>query len=63
MAEIDSSASRKVKDTIAGFAGGVAQVLIGQPADLVKVRLQTSARPTNSVEVIKNVFKDDCISF
>lgn len=57
MAEIDSSASRKVKDTIAGFAGGVAQVLIGQPADLVKVRLQTSVRPTNSVEVIKNVFK------
>ncbi|PYH48631.1 mitochondrial carrier protein [Aspergillus saccharolyticus JOP 1030-1] len=29
------------KDVTAGAAGGVAQVLIGQPFDLVKVRLQT----------------------
>ncbi|KAK9466194.1 mitochondrial carrier domain-containing protein [Lipomyces arxii] len=38
---IDSSLSRKVKDTTAGFVGGAVQVLIGQPFDLVKVRLQT----------------------
>ncbi|RAH59112.1 mitochondrial carrier protein [Aspergillus piperis CBS 112811] len=30
-----------VKDLAAGAAGGVAQVLIGQPFDIVKVRLQT----------------------
>ncbi|KAI9046348.1 mitochondrial carrier protein [Aspergillus affinis] len=30
-----------VKDLTAGAAGGVAQVLIGQPFDIVKVRLQT----------------------
>ncbi|GKZ33186.1 hypothetical protein AbraIFM66950_002975 [Aspergillus brasiliensis] len=29
------------KDLVAGAAGGVAQVVIGQPFDLVKVRLQT----------------------
>ncbi|ODQ65780.1 hepatocellular carcinoma down-regulated mitochondrial carrier protein [Nadsonia fulvescens var. elongata DSM 6958] len=38
---IDSSFTRKAKDTAAGFAGGVSQVLIGQPFDLIKVRLQT----------------------
>ncbi|KAK9356618.1 mitochondrial carrier domain-containing protein [Lipomyces doorenjongii] len=38
---IDTSFSRKVKDTTAGFVGGAVQVLIGQPFDLVKVRLQT----------------------
>ncbi|KAK7202928.1 mitochondrial carrier domain-containing protein [Myxozyma melibiosi] len=37
----DASLSRKVKDTTAGFVGGAVQVLIGQPFDLVKVRLQT----------------------
>ncbi|KAK9481242.1 mitochondrial carrier domain-containing protein [Lipomyces japonicus] len=37
----DSSWSRKAKDTTAGFVGGAVQVLIGQPFDLVKVRLQT----------------------
>ncbi|KAK9460215.1 mitochondrial carrier domain-containing protein [Lipomyces oligophaga] len=38
---VDSSLSRKLKDTTAGFVGGAVQVLIGQPFDLVKVRLQT----------------------
>ncbi|KAK9449935.1 mitochondrial carrier domain-containing protein [Limtongia smithiae] len=37
----DSSMSRKAKDITAGFVGGAVQVLIGQPFDLVKVRLQT----------------------
>lgn len=59
MAELDHSWSRKVKDTAAGFVGGVTQVLIGQPADLVKVRLQTSATPQTSIDVIKHVFKNE----
>ncbi|TFK25211.1 mitochondrial carrier with solute carrier repeats [Coprinopsis marcescibilis] len=38
--------SSTVKDLTAGTAGGVAQVLVGQPFDIVKVRMQTSAKGT-----------------
>ncbi|GMK53699.1 hypothetical protein CspeluHIS016_0102850 [Cutaneotrichosporon spelunceum] len=34
------------KDLIAGSAGGITQVLVGQPFDIVKVRLQTAAPGT-----------------
>ncbi|ORX73571.1 mitochondrial carrier protein [Linderina pennispora] len=37
----NDGAMRAVKDCIAGSAGGIAQVLVGQPFDTVKVRLQT----------------------
>lgn len=37
----DHSITRKAKDTFAGFVGGAVQVLVGQPFDLVKVRMQT----------------------
>ncbi|KAI5951162.1 YMC1 [Candida jiufengensis] len=55
---IDNSLSRKIKDIIAGFIGGGVQVLIGQPADLVKIRLQTT-QATSSVQVIKDVIKNE----
>ncbi|KZS98542.1 mitochondrial carrier [Sistotremastrum niveocremeum HHB9708] len=38
--------SKTVKDLTAGTAGGIAQVLVGQPFDIVKVRMQTSPRGT-----------------
>ncbi|KAF6763143.1 mitochondrial carrier with solute carrier repeats [Ephemerocybe angulata] len=38
--------SKTVKDLTAGTAGGIAQVLVGQPFDIVKVRMQTSAKGT-----------------
>ncbi|KDQ55687.1 hypothetical protein JAAARDRAFT_37096 [Jaapia argillacea MUCL 33604] len=38
--------SKTVKDLTAGTAGGIAQVLVGQPFDIVKVRMQTSAAGT-----------------
>ncbi|OAX36526.1 mitochondrial carrier [Rhizopogon vinicolor AM-OR11-026] len=38
--------SNAVKDLVAGTAGGIAQVLVGQPFDIVKVRMQTSAKGT-----------------
>lgn len=34
--------SEHSKDIIAGTTGGIAQVLVGQPFDIVKVRVQTS---------------------
>lgn len=59
--QIDNSLSRKVKDIAAGFVGGATQVLIGQPADLVKIRLQTSTTPLSSTQVIKNVLQKEGI--
>lgn len=56
--EVDHSLQRKVKDIAAGFIGGATQVLIGQPADLVKVRLQTS-NETSSLKIIKQVFNNE----
>ncbi|EPQ57144.1 mitochondrial carrier [Gloeophyllum trabeum ATCC 11539] len=38
--------NKTVKDLTAGTAGGIAQVLVGQPFDIVKVRMQTSAAGT-----------------
>ncbi|KAF7322133.1 hypothetical protein MKEN_00737200 [Mycena kentingensis (nom. inval.)] len=38
--------NKTVKDLTAGTAGGIAQVLVGQPFDIVKVRMQTSAKGT-----------------
>lgn len=57
---VDTSYTRKVKDIAAGFVGGAAQVLIGQPADLVKVRLQTQARnDVGSLGIIRQVLRNE----
>lgn len=40
--------SNAIKDLMAGTPGGIAQVLVGQPFDIVKVRMQTSAKGTYS---------------
>ncbi|KAL3228995.1 Mitochondrial glycine transporter YMC1 [Nakaseomyces bracarensis] len=51
--------SRVIKDLLAGTAGGIAQVLVGQPFDTTKVRLQTSKVPTTAMEVVKNLLKKE----
>lgn len=57
---VDTSYARKAKDIIAGFVGGAAQVLIGQPADLVKVRLQTLAgNDVGSLAIIRQVLRNE----
>ncbi|KAJ6498771.1 mitochondrial carrier domain-containing protein [Mycena sanguinolenta] len=40
--------SKTVKDLTAGTAGGICQVLVGQPFDIVKVRMQTAPKGTYS---------------
>ncbi|KIY67907.1 mitochondrial carrier [Cylindrobasidium torrendii FP15055 ss-10] len=42
------SATKTIKDLTAGTAGGVCQVLVGQPFDIVKVRMQTAPKGTYS---------------
>ncbi|SCV02778.1 LANO_0G00188g1_1 [Lachancea nothofagi CBS 11611] len=50
---------RTFKDIAAGTAGGIAQVLVGQPFDITKVRLQTSSTPTTAVKVIQNLVRNE----
>ncbi|KAF8635985.1 hypothetical protein AX15_000149 [Amanita polypyramis BW_CC] len=40
--------SKTVTDLTAGTVGGIAQVLVGQPFDIVKVRMQTAPKGTYS---------------
>ncbi|QLG70298.1 hypothetical protein HG535_0A02360 [Zygotorulaspora mrakii] len=51
--------SRVLKDLLAGTTGGIAQVLVGQPFDTAKVRLQTSTRVTSVSEVVRNLIKNE----
>ncbi|AQZ14236.1 YMC2 (YBR104W) and YMC1 (YPR058W) [Zygosaccharomyces parabailii] len=51
--------TRVAKDLLAGTAGGIAQVLVGQPFDTTKVRLQTSSAPTTAKEVISNLLRKE----
>ncbi|KAI9797974.1 MAG: hypothetical protein M1833_005030 [Piccolia ochrophora] len=50
---------RTLKDLFAGAAGGVAQVLLGQPFDIVKVRLQTTTEYSNAVDAASKIYKNE----
>lgn len=53
--------SRTAKDVMSGTAGGIAQVLVGQPLDMLKVRLQTAPQGTyNGMgDCAMQIFKKD----
>ncbi|OJD14991.1 hypothetical protein AJ78_04713 [Emergomyces pasteurianus Ep9510] len=58
--EIQSEgALRTVKDLSAGAAGGIAQVLLGQPFDIIKVRLQTTTNYSNALDCATKIFKNE----
>ncbi|MCJ1373005.1 hypothetical protein MMC20_004231 [Loxospora ochrophaea] len=57
--EETGSVQRAAKDLFAGAAGGVAQVLIGQPFDIVKVRLQTTTQYSNALDCATKIFKNE----
>ncbi|GJJ06821.1 hypothetical protein Clacol_001017 [Clathrus columnatus] len=53
--------SKTVKDLTAGTAGGILQVLVGQPFDIVKVRMQTAPKGTYSgmVQCATGILKNE----
>jgi len=53
------SLTRTLKDLFAGAVGGVAQVLIGQPFDIVKVRLQTSSHYVGALDAAAKIYKNE----
>ncbi|PGH14021.1 hypothetical protein AJ79_03290 [Helicocarpus griseus UAMH5409] len=50
---------RIVKDLSAGAAGGIAQVLLGQPFDIIKVRLQTTTQYSNALDCATKILKNE----
>ncbi|TID13958.1 mitochondrial carrier [Venturia nashicola] len=48
-----------VKDLFSGACGGIAQVLIGQPFDIVKVRLQTTSQYKNALDCATRIYKNE----
>lgn len=50
---------RTAKDLFAGAAGGVAQVLLGQPFDIVKVRLQTTFKYPSALSCASSILKNE----
>lgn len=50
---------RTVKDIAAGTISGIAQVLVGQPFDITKVRLQTAHGNSSAFQVVTNLIKNE----
>ncbi|KAG0164341.1 carnitine transporter [Apophysomyces sp. BC1034] len=58
--EVKSSTASSIKSFLSGGFGGMAAVLVGQPFDLVKVRLQTSEGVYKSTaDCFKQIIKKD----
>ncbi|KAJ2904565.1 hypothetical protein MKZ38_007764 [Zalerion maritima] len=47
------------KDLTSGACGGIAQVLSGQPFDIVKVRLQTTTQYPSAISAATSIFKNE----
>ncbi|KAH6686819.1 mitochondrial carrier domain-containing protein [Plectosphaerella plurivora] len=52
-------ALQTAKDLFSGAAGGITQVLVGQPFDIVKVRLQTSTTQSSALETAQSILKNE----
>lgn len=57
--EKGGGALRTIKDLTAGAAGGIAQVLLGQPFDIVKVRLQTTSEYSSALDCAAKTLKNE----
>ncbi|KZF24556.1 mitochondrial carrier [Xylona heveae TC161] len=55
----DAGLKQTFKDLFSGAMGGVAQVLIGQPFDIVKVRLQTTSQYSSAADCATKILKNE----
>ncbi|KAI9685266.1 MAG: hypothetical protein M1822_004639 [Bathelium mastoideum] len=53
------NAVQTLKDLTSGACGGIAQVLLGQPFDIVKVRLQTTTQYKNALDSATQIWKNE----
>ncbi|KAF4589265.1 mitochondrial carnitine/acylcarnitine carrier protein [Ophiocordyceps camponoti-floridani] len=54
-----SGVQQTAKDLFSGAMGGIAQVLIGQPFDIIKVRLQTTDRYTGAFNAATSIYRSE----
>ena len=60
----DSNWKKSAKNFLAGSAGGVAQVLTGQPFDIIKIRQATAAKAQGTLTIAKQIlFTDGLMGF
>ncbi|KAL3426343.1 carrier protein ymc1 [Phlyctema vagabunda] len=60
VAEIEEGGLKQTfKDLFSGACGGIAQVLLGQPFDIVKVRLQTSTQYSSALNAAASIYKNE----
>lgn len=59
IAEIQGDSLQTAKDLFSGAMGGIAQVLIGQPFDIVKVRLQTTTQYSGALQVATSIYRSE----
>lgn len=57
-----SDLTRAAKDFTAGWIGGMAQVLSGQPFDTIKVRLQTQSTAEGPLQCLQRTLKTEGIA-
>ncbi|KAL5003288.1 mitochondrial carrier domain-containing protein [Aspergillus recurvatus] len=53
-----TEAASTAKEFMVGAAGGITQVIIGQPFDIVKVRMQVQAN-NSAVQVARDIWRDE----
>ncbi|KAF2870991.1 mitochondrial carrier domain-containing protein [Massariosphaeria phaeospora] len=51
--------TRTLKDLFAGAMGGIAQVVLGQPFDIVKVRLQTTQQYSGALDAAAKIYANE----
>jgi solute carrier family 25 carnitine/acylcarnitine transporter 20/29 len=56
---LESGSGKVAKDLFAGAVGGVAQVLLGQPFDIVKVRLQTTSQYSGALNAATSIYQNE----
>ncbi|CEJ91914.1 Putative Mitochondrial carnitine/acylcarnitine carrier protein [[Torrubiella] hemipterigena] len=54
-----ANSNQAAKDLFSGAMGGIAQVLIGQPFDIVKVRLQTTTQYSGALQAAASIYKTE----
>jgi solute carrier family 25 carnitine/acylcarnitine transporter 20/29 len=57
--EANVGVNETFKDLFSGAVGGIAQVLIGQPFDIVKVRLQTTSNYSGAADCATQILKKE----
>ncbi|KAG5916189.1 hypothetical protein E4U42_007782, partial [Claviceps africana] len=59
MEESRDDGLQTARDLFSGAMGGIAQVLIGQPFDIVKVRLQTTTQYAGAAQAAASIYRTE----